>query len=222
MNGINRDTIDGISLKRFKSYGISNTWTDEEIFEAYKLNHELSVEMWRFITHFEILLRNKISNANELAFGDTDWIRNQLRSGYFRRKEAASITKVLSNHRGRNPMTNDLLVSRLSLSFWVRLLNTPYKEITFKNPKLITYVTSISKGGMARSDILNICKSIEKLRNRISHHENILTMVPNVVDRLKEGTLLMNLMNKQYTNDLLTHRIEEIFAEWENLVRKGK
>ncbi len=146
--------------------------------DKYIYNLKLSEAFYPALSLLEVTLRNRICNAIEKVICK-DWLLNELNKQILLAdKEYKKLLDTANKiKRANKKITNDRLISELTLGFWVHLCTKSYKpklwdkkgffELVFPN-----YVNNSGLRNIApiKDDLL----SILNLRNRIFHHEIII------------------------------------------------
>jgi len=176
-------------LSRYESYFKKNK--EDNGIKLYLLNKEIAGFFLGAIALFEVSFRNILLYKIQKKYPN-DGFYNQafLRSLDDKNKDRILFLFKDKKHEHiktfqdfcadkeiRNNFSQDLIVSRLSLSFWRGIFATPFWSMFLKT----NFPGSLESN---RSDL----KRIERLRNRICHHEFIsnLDELKFVYDRIKK------------------------------------
>lgn len=142
----------------------------EEAIKLYTKNKNLSSDLHALLTELEVIFRNSINNILIEEIG-TDWLLEK--NTNLNEIQSQAITNVIKSLEKQNKKaSNANIVSNLNFGFWVYLFNANYDKTLwrmhlykiFKNPPK----------GFKRSKARAKLEKFKKLRNRISHCENIL------------------------------------------------
>lgn len=170
-----KELLENITPIRLGAYGQADK---EELINDYIFNIKLSEALYPAISLLEVTLRNRICNAIETLICK-DWLLNELKQQnllgvkeYQKLLESANKIK-----KAGKKVTNDRLVSEMTLGFWIHLCTKSYKpkfwdkkgffELVFPNYQNNGQLRTIAP---IRNDLLKILR----LRNRIFHHEIII------------------------------------------------
>ena len=169
------ELIEIITPVRLRAYGNE---CDEVLLDKYIYNLRLAESFYPALSLLEISLRNRICNAIDKLICE-DWLvkelsQQKLLSDKEYKKLLESESKIKKSGK---KVTNDRLISEMTLGFWVYLCTKSYKpkfwdkkgffESVFPN-----YV--VEQGLRKIAPIQNNLLAILRLRNRISHHEMII------------------------------------------------
>jgi len=143
----------------------------------YRKNLKLSQELFTVISCFEITLRNVIDNHYHGLFGN-DWLRNAASPGGRFDNAKCRVTKLTINDAisklGVN-YTHHKMVAELGFGFWrFMFAQNQYKACgntllqVFPNKPRSTPSMQYNQGY-----VFDQLKEINKIRNRIAHHEPI-------------------------------------------------
>lgn len=143
----------------------------------YRLNLELSQELFTVISCFEVALRNAINKRCIEELGN-DWLRKgTLPDGIFDNKDCIVtsnlVTEALINLN--NEYTHDKLVAFLGFGFW-RYLFAPYQFNATGRCLLKIFPERPSSSKLQQFNhtyVFRKLRLINLLRNRIAHHEPI-------------------------------------------------
>ncbi len=146
----------------------------------YRYNLRLSYEMFSIISCFEIALRNAIDRRLTVTKGD-DWLRNAARSGGIFAIKQTNTTKDII-HKALTTLKNEglgythsRLVAEMEFGIWKYMFaKAQYKatgscllQIFPNKPK------SSREHQYNQTYVFNELHEINRLRNRIAHHEPI-------------------------------------------------
>lgn len=167
--------IEIITPVRLRAYGNE---CDEILLDKYIYNLRLSEAFYPALSLVEITLRNRICNAIDKLICK-DWLINEINEQkLLADKEYKKLLETESKlSKLGKKVTNDRLISEMTLGFWVHLCTKSYKpkfwdkkgffEAVFPN---YSPEKELRKIAPIQNDLLTILR----LRNRISHHEMII------------------------------------------------
>lgn len=141
--------------------------SNSSIYERFILIFEISAALWVHIVAFETTLRNFLNESLQQTYGVIEWWAIPDLLSKSDRNEIDIATKRLKNRK--LAITNENIVSNLSLSFWIQILRRRYHETIWM--KILPFFP-IYPG--RREDFYNKAREIRNLRNTISHHGSIM------------------------------------------------
>lgn len=143
----------------------------------YKANLRLSQKLFSVLSVFEVVLRNKIDTHYRNVFksinGSYDWILFAAgNGGYLTVKGCEKSMKTVKDaiQSLRSGYAHDKLVAELSFGFW--RFQFAAKEFRAAGSTLHLIFPN-RPGGTNNTDIFKMLGFINKIRNRIAHHEPI-------------------------------------------------
>ncbi len=141
--------------------------TNSSKYEYFLLVAEISAALWVHIVTFETTLRNFLHKSLSKAYGEKRW---WLVQDLLTRKDEQDVNRVHKRlERRKKHISAQLLISNLSLSFWIELLSTRYHETIWL--KIVGYFP-VDPG--RRSEFHRKAREIRNLRNSIAHHGPIM------------------------------------------------
>ena len=149
---------------------------------GYKPDRAIRLYLWNVAIgqsfHFplhclEIALRNRIAEVLLTEFGKHWWRDAQARH-IFSSRSCEEIKKVVRRLRRQKakPSTDDV-VAGLSFGFWVSVLAPRYKPHIWS--KHLTRAFRHLPNGTLQNQIYNLANRVLELRNRMAHHEPLLS-----------------------------------------------
>lgn len=172
-----------ISRKRMKRYLNSCGGNKRKAQMLYRLNLRLSQEMFTVISYYEVALRNAIDRIMSDSLGE-DWIRDSiLPGGIFDNPLFSGTTRIIQKAYNEL-MTNgkyssSKLLSAMEFGIWKYMFSATQYRATGKRllkvfPKKPKSSATIQYNNQF---IFNELDTINRLRNRIAHHEPICFML---------------------------------------------
>lgn len=143
----------------------------------YRKNLLLSQELFTIIGCFEIALRNSIDKHYNIAFGN-DWLKNAASpSGLFDSPGSRLTQRAINEALGklRHSYTHYKLVAELGFGFW-RYLFANHQYSSAGNTLLRIFPSKPRSTPSLQYNqrfVFNQLADINKIRNRIAHHEPI-------------------------------------------------
>lgn len=169
-----------ISAQRMRKYLVACGGDTKKAMTLYRYNLELSKEMFTVISCFEVALRNRIDNVLVNHFGN-EWLKDSiLRGGIFNVDTRVANTKKIIE-KAYNGLLKDgkyshhKLLAEMEFGIWKYMYAAPQYALTgnvlldiFPNkPKTTVNIQFDNSYVFRELDYIN------KLRNRIAHHEPI-------------------------------------------------
>lgn len=184
----NKELIEIITPIRLSAY--SND------LNAYIYNLKLSEAFFPALSLFEITLRNRICNAIEKIICK-DWLLNELnKQTILADKEYSKLLNSANKiKRAGKKITNDRLISELTLGFWIHLCTKSYRPKLWDKKGFFELVfPNYSSNGELRkmTPIQNDLSAILRLRNRVFHHEIIINSNKTPIDNYQ---LILNMLH---------------------------
>jgi hypothetical protein len=162
------------TIKRLNKYS-KNTNSEKEILEKYFWNIQLSKELYVLIALFEVSLRNHINYAINEYLHKNWLLDNSFIQQFLTENELKSYLLAFNRLTEKNKLTEDNIVTELNLGFWVNLFKKIYAPRLWH--KKYVFESVFPYFDKANADKMNYIypklKAIQKIRNRISHHESI-------------------------------------------------
>lgn len=192
-----------MSKPRMDRYLIACSGDSRKAMTLYRINLNLSQQMFTIISCFEIALRNKIDEHYTLIYGN-DWLKNSIQiGGFFNGKKTwrtkktlvASLKKLNSNY------THNKLVAEMDFGFWRYLFAKPQFNAGGKTLLQVFPAKPRSTPSIQYNQtfVFEELKKINNLRNRIAHHEAIcFRLGHNTIDAgyvSRHYSLILNLFN---------------------------
>jgi hypothetical protein len=181
----------------------STEQTHSSNYEYFLIVVEIAASLWVHIMTFETTLRNFLHKSLSKAYGEKCWwlVHNLLT-----KKDGEDIYRVQKRLKKRKKnIPAQLLISNLSLSFWVELLSTRYHETIWL--KIVGYFP-VDPG--RRSEFHRKAREIRNLRNSIAHHGPIMrrnlirdheylheltaTLDPDLADAVQKRSRVLDLL----------------------------
>ena len=153
----------------------------------YRYNLQLSQEMFTIISCFEVALRNAIDRHMRIRFGN-DWLRDSvLPNGLFQtNSNFIGTTKIIDNAYQKllisHTYSHTQLLTTMEFGVWKYMFSTLQYRATGQNllqifPKKQRSTPQLQ---INQAYIYNELDKVNKLRNRIAHHETICFVPPTI------------------------------------------
>ena len=153
----------------------------------YRYNLSLSGAMLKIISCFEVALRNMINRTMILSYGE-DWLRDCcLPGGMFDSpKTAGSQKRIFETYnklKAKGEYTHTHLLSEMKFGIWKYMYTRPQYKATGQILLNVFPLRPKSKPGLQIGNkyIYNELDKVNRLRNRIAHHEPICFLVKQPV-----------------------------------------
>ena len=163
-----------LSRPRMAQYLEATGEDRERALQLYVWNARIGAEFHFCIQTCEVALRNRIGAILRAEFGDT-WFREAAYLALIDDGRQADLDQAATRIRNRKQaLTNDQVVATLSFGFWVGMLEPRY------NPAIwAAHLRAAFPGlpdGRARTSVHQSAVSALTLRNRIFHHEPLISL----------------------------------------------
>jgi hypothetical protein len=162
-------SISTAKIKPYKGLGFKNDW---ELVQGYFLLLDVSSHFVAPLQLLEVSLRNKMHTAIWKLSNKEDWYKTIPISKDSKRQVAAALESARKDV-GR-AITTDDVICRLMMGFWVYMLDSPYRT-TGRNNLWQKCKDDVFPEGKPETiaSIFDELKALNKLRNRLFHHEPI-------------------------------------------------
>lgn len=168
---------DAISAARFATYLRYAVNVDSRAWAAYAWNTRVSAAMLQVMTHAEVALRNAVSRALVAAFG-AGWPYEKAFEFTFSKFEQQVYRQARGELERRLKKTSPLptgdFVAGQTLVFWESLLVRRLKQRVW-DAQFATAFPGATHGETYR-DVYAAAEQLRRVRNRIAHHEPLLTI----------------------------------------------
>ena len=162
---------EAFSLERFGRY---LTWAGGDrarALELYALNTRLSEALYTPLQMLEAALRNRIHGVMSTRRHPRWFEERGLLTAAIQQAQVAGAVADLVHER-KEP-TPSGVVAALTFSFWTAMLGAPYED--FWQTDLHRIARREDGIGLRRKDLARPLTQIRLLRNRVAHHEPILS-----------------------------------------------
>jgi hypothetical protein len=156
-----------LSSDRLQPYRKSVGGDSERAIRLYEQNTLLAESLYGILQGLEIALRNSIHAQLAASFARPDWwnaVQLKPEQAMMLRSAEDSLQRV------GKPLDPSRIVAELSFGFWAGLTGPRYIDL-WRNH----LVKIFPRRPVQRADVQLRLNSIRKLRNRIAHHEPILS-----------------------------------------------
>ena len=202
--------IDALSRERMSSYTKATLGNKKLALDLYEKNIQLSKLEFEYIGRFELILRNKanvlLSNKINNKWYNENWINNAGLLSYITDAKNKINEKQYKIRKKRNlkflpPVTNGDMISSFTFSFWRKLFNEQ-PSLIFQNHYSFQML-EIYKDVSDRKQIYKDLYSINKIRNRVAHHEPIILS-------LKDGKKVVDTSSIVKLNEIIEEHFNRL------------
>lgn len=162
----------GLSVERFARYLSIAAGDREHGLRLYAWNTALSEAIYGPLQALEIVTRNKIHNQLSAKLARADWYDAPGMLQFAQQNKLSDAKKTLQL-QGR-ALSPPAIVAELSFGFWTGLLGVKYHHTLWVPHKLWRFYQSRAPRH-SRQDVHTDYNAIRDVRNRVAHHECILT-----------------------------------------------
>ena len=232
------------SAERIESYRkfCKNNRNDDEVKELYMLNEVLSVCFFNLISNIEIILRNRVHkaiqtyyepyvnkygswfecNENEIAnIFNFNLLKDNDKNDHS--KKITSLTNKINNDIKKEKFDTNyiathkeyILISRLDFGFW--------NYIVSNNIDNYDFLRLISNKHIPNNKFIAFSKDIDKinkLRNRIAHHENIIKNVDSCIKHYNYCKSTLDSIDNSLTKHVLDKCYSVLNFDFEDVLQK--
>jgi hypothetical protein len=175
-----------LSLERFGRY---LTWAGrdrERAIELYTLNTRISESLYTPLQSLEVALRNRIHVVMAEGLGDEAWFHQA--GVLLNDRQPEQLIKAVEDLKAVNKMpTPGRIVAALSFGFWTAMFGPHYEGLW--RTTLHRIAAKPDGKRLKRKDFSGPLTPIRSIRNRIAHHEPIITWdLPGIHKRMVELT----------------------------------
>jgi hypothetical protein len=175
-----------LSLERFGRYLAWAGRDRERAIELYTLNTRISESLYTPLQSLEVALRNRIHVVMAEGLGDEAWFHQA--GVLLNDRQPDQLTKAVEDLKAVNKMpTPGRIVAALSFGFWTAMFGPHYEGLW--RTTLHRIAAKPDGKRLRRKDFSGPLTPIRTIRNRIAHHEPIITWdLPGIHKRMVELT----------------------------------
>ncbi len=163
---------EALSLERFGRYLTWGAGDRAQAIALYGLNTRLSESLYTPLQTLEVALRNRIHTVLAEAKG-ADWY-GEAAGLLLVPHQSEQVAKAIEElTQAGKPVTAGGVVASLTFSFWTSMFNKDYETLWQQTLHRIAAATAPK--GLKRKSFSGPLTPIRVLRNRIAHHEPILS-----------------------------------------------
>lgn len=160
-----------ISPERFARYQAFAKGDDARAYRLYTINVRLSEAFYPSLHGLELSLRNQIHNRLTEMFDERWFDREEFQRLDTQREQLAEVYERL--RKAPDHCAPGQVVAGLTLGYWTAMLSRDYDDVW--QTGLNTIAVNAKGKRFARKQIHEPLTNIRNLRNRIAHHEPIIT-----------------------------------------------
>ncbi|HMW31832.1 MAG TPA: Abi family protein [bacterium] len=200
------------SEERTQKYFETYPANDKKAIEHYACNIMISEAFYPALSIFEVALRNSVNRELETMFHTQDWYQQIPTTAGL-----VKLNKDISNAKRQIMMRNEAItaskvVAELTLGFWVRLFNTEYERILWKNLRLA--FPYLEKRKRQRHTVSAPLNRIRDFRNRVFHNEPVCWNINSLENNHKTIVETLFWLNKDLPDYLnTTERFHTVLNE---------
>lgn len=166
---------DALSGARFGTYLRYANGSEARAWAAYAWNVRVCSELLQVLLHAEVALRNAVDRALSAAFSPT-WPNDTAFLFTFSAKgqrDYLADLATLERRLRKAPLNTGDFIAGQTFVFWESILVSRYKDRVWK-----AQFARVFPGVSAETykDVHDAAEQLRKLRNRIAHHEPLLTI----------------------------------------------
>lgn len=174
-----------VSIERMRKYNVACEGNTTKAMTLYRYNLRLSQEMFVVVSCFEVALRNKIDKVMTAHHG-SDWLRDLILPGgalyYDKRAERTRkiIEKAYNGLMRDRTYSHSKLLSEMEFGVWKYMFsNVQYRLSGRVLMQIFPHKPKSAQGlKFDNTYVFGELNYINKLRNRIAHHEPICFGIP--------------------------------------------
>lgn len=158
--------------KYYKDLGV--TYSKQDVIGLYQFNLMVSNKFFYLLNFFEILLRNAVVEAIELAFNcnpSNEWFNNQAFIRSLSTRGRNSTRSIFDDAKRKFPNSGSKIIPELKFVFWQKILVASYDQRVWQKHFTAIFPNAQTEN---RQTFYNWVDQVRALRNRITHHEPIL------------------------------------------------
>jgi Abi-like protein len=175
-----------LSLERFGRYLAWAGRDRERAIKLYTLNTRISESLYTPLQSLEVALRNRIHVVMAEGLGDEAWFHQA--GVLLNDRQPDQLIKAVEDLKAVNKMpTPGRIVAALSFGFWTAMFGPHYEGLW--RTTLHRIAAKPDGKRLRRKDFSGPLTPIRSIRNRIAHHEPIITWdLPGIHKRMVELT----------------------------------
>lgn len=164
--------VDGLPAPRMRPFLDAADDDSDAALDLYAWNARMAGAALEQLSHLEVLLRHAIDvQLRQAARENVAGIPWFLLPPYADGRTSDAVTLVRNRLRPLNRETRDQIVAGLSFGFWTGWLGSKHEELWRH-----TLRRAFPHGSGRRKEISALVEQIRKFRNRIAHHDSLLSV----------------------------------------------
>jgi hypothetical protein len=174
---------------------------EDKAIELYKSNIIISESFYSILSVFEVALRNSINDELSNFCNSNEWYKNlaTFPGLYDLNPEIGKAQKRIADRMETIICTK--VIAELTLGFWVRLFNSKYEKILWKD--LRKAFPNLQKTNRKRHTVSSALNKIRNFRNRVYHYEPIIWNFDSLENIHKDIKLVLYWINSDIQNWIL-------------------
>lgn len=200
------------SAARLGRYRASCGGDETRAARAYVNNILLAEAMMPMLNVVEIALKNGIHRRLSALYGRLDWWEAWAGNPAFawQLQEVGSVKAKLK--RRTEAGTSDKIIAELAFSFWSSLFNAHFQSVLWKDLRMVFPRCPKSQRQRQRHTISSALNQVRDLRNRVFHHEQLLWLIPSLIDLHAKGIEILGWLDPQLLPWL--HQYDRLPSTW--------
>lgn len=179
----------------------------------YQYNIRVSEAFYPTLSVLEVALRNSINRELTVKFDDPDWYDHFPTTPGLNNLVKEITTAQFQISRRHEFITSAKIVAELTLGFWVRLFNSEYERVLWKD--LRRAFPYLQKAERQRHKVSAPLNNFRNIRNRIFHNESICWNFDRLQERHDEMVAVLGWINKDLPGwlqpmDRFNHVLSEV------------
>jgi hypothetical protein len=190
----------------------------QTILDKYHLNIQLSEAMLPALSYLEVCLRNRLDQTIKIFFG-SDWLITP-HARLISLKDQTKIKEIytrIKREKHTNPGHDDIL-AQMTFGFWCTFFHKKYDPLIWhKKNALRNVFPNLARNNRKRSYVEQRILLVKELRNRIAHHEPILSKPIKILQSYQITIELLQAISLEAYNMLKTiDRFAEVYKSATN------
>lgn len=191
LSNMYKNITDIISSPRMESFR-RNGDDDLETLTRCLWNTQLCESFYPSLQHLEIGLRNSIHNALTFSYRNVRWYKESFICGMCMEDVKYAENALIA--AGKDPTDPGRVIAELSFGFWTRLFSSTYQRTLWNNKTfLLRAFPNATAQQRTRNALAAKVDTIRRFRNRVFHHESIIShKLPEIHRSILETTEWIN------------------------------
>ena len=163
------------------------------VLDKYHTNIKLSEAMFPILSYLEVILRNRIDKVLKTYYGEK-WLLHPFNQSLISIQDQNKIKETVLRIKKEKHLeaSHDDIIAQMTFGFWCSFFHKKYDPIVWhKKSALKMLLPNISRINRKRKYIELQLLKIKGVRNRIAHHESILSQRINIKEIYQMTTELL-------------------------------